>query len=74
MKRILEVLGTALLVVGGVGVVRELTDGWFAFMGVTRVVVEHLPLLRDSPLFAHVLLAVTGFGLLMTADRESGRG
>lgn len=70
MKKILEVLGTVLLVVGGVGVVRELTDGWFAFMGVTRVVVESAPLLRDSPLAAHAVLAAAGLALLAAADRR----
>ncbi|OEJ93694.1 hypothetical protein [Streptomyces thermolilacinus] len=71
MRKILELLGTALLVVGCVGVIRELTGGWFAFLGVTRVVVEHLPVLRrDFPLFAHALLAVAGCGVLIAAGRR----
>ncbi|GGQ02038.1 hypothetical protein [Streptomyces roseolilacinus] len=70
MKKFLELLGTALLVVGGCGILRELTGGWFVFMGFTRAVVGSVPLLRDHQLWAHAALAVAGLAVLVAADRR----
>ncbi|MDT9682762.1 hypothetical protein RND61_11875 [Streptomyces sp. TRM76323] len=70
MKKIIELLGTVLVVVGGCGVLRELTGGWFAFMGFTRHLVGGVPLLRDHPLFAHVVLAAAGVALWALAGRR----
>ncbi|WP_267242346.1 hypothetical protein [Streptomyces sp. PR69] len=72
MKKILEFAGTALLVVGGCGVIRELT-GWFPFLGFTRYAVETFGFLDGKELFAYAVYAVVGFGMLMVADR-AGRG
>ncbi|MFI1398088.1 hypothetical protein [Streptomyces sp. NPDC020681] len=68
MKKILEGVGTVLLVVGGCGVIRELT-GWFPFLGFTRFVTEHIAFLHGRELFTHIVLAVVGFGVLMIADQ-----
>ncbi|MFF8289972.1 hypothetical protein ACF068_12180 [Streptomyces sp. NPDC016309] len=68
MKKILEVIGTLSLVVGVCGVLRELT-GWFRFLGFTRYLTDRVGILHGRELFAHIVLAVTGFAVLMIADR-----
>ncbi|OKK04489.1 hypothetical protein AMK26_14170 [Streptomyces sp. CB03234] len=67
MKKILEVIGTLVLVVGVCGVLRELT-GWFRFMGFTRYLTENVGFLHGRELFANIVIAVVGFAVLMIAD------
>ncbi|GGT51762.1 hypothetical protein GCM10014713_52170 [Streptomyces purpureus] len=64
-------MGMALLIVGGAGVLRELTDGWFSIFGFTRFLTDHIGFLQGRELFAHIVLAVLGFAMLMIADRSS---
>ncbi|MFC8916191.1 hypothetical protein ACFT5C_10510 [Streptomyces sp. NPDC057116] len=68
MKKILEVTGSLVLIVGVCGVLRELT-GWFPFMGVTRFLTENVGFLHGRELFANIVIAVVGFAVLMTSDR-----
>ncbi|MFG3505243.1 hypothetical protein ACGF5F_06965 [Streptomyces sp. NPDC047821] len=68
MKKILEVIGSLVLIVGVCGVLRELT-GWFPFMGVTRFLTENVGFLHGRELFANIVIAVVGFAILMTSDR-----
>ncbi|MEU0664857.1 hypothetical protein ABZ508_15475 [Streptomyces lavendulocolor] len=68
MKKILEVVGTLVMVVGACGVVRELT-GWFPFMGLTRHLTENVAMLHGREVFANIVIAVAGFGILMISDR-----
>ncbi|RST11187.1 hypothetical protein E2C00_23305 [Streptomyces sp. WAC05374] len=68
MKKILEVIGSLVLIVGVCGVLRELT-GWFPFMGVTRFLTENVGFLHGRELFANIVIAVVGFAVLMTSDR-----
>ncbi|ORT58275.1 hypothetical protein [Streptomyces sp. CB03238] len=68
MKKILEVIGTLVLVVGVCGVLRELT-GWFRFMGFTRYLTENVGFLHGRELFANIVIAVVGFAVLMIADQ-----
>lgn len=69
MKKILEGVGTVLLVVGVCGVLRELT-GWFRFLGFTRFVTEYFDFLHGREIFANVVIAVVGFAVLMIADQR----
>ncbi|MGI5403781.1 hypothetical protein ACQEVG_30880 [Streptomyces sp. CA-135486] len=68
MKKILEGVGMVLLVVGGCGVLRELT-GWFRFMGFTRWFTDYFGFLHGRELFANIVIAVAGFAVLMIADQ-----
>ncbi|MEV3992584.1 hypothetical protein AB0J57_27100 [Streptomyces sp. NPDC049837] len=68
MKKILEVLGTLVLVVGVCGVLRELT-GWFRFMGFSRYLTENVGFLHGREVFANIVIAVLGFAILMISDR-----
>ncbi|MFF3458991.1 hypothetical protein ACFYXH_32670 [Streptomyces sp. NPDC002730] len=68
MKKILEAIGTVLLVVGVCGVLRELT-GWFRFLGLTRFVTEYFGFLHGREIFANIVIAVVGFAVLMMADQ-----
>ncbi|MGW1881596.1 hypothetical protein [Streptomyces sp. NPDC001970] len=70
MKKLLEFIGMALLVVGICGVLRELTGGWFALMGFTRWLIEPIGFLEGRELYAHIVVTVLGFAFLMTADRS----
>ncbi|MER5883015.1 hypothetical protein ABT160_04225 [Streptomyces sp. NPDC001941] len=69
MKKVLEALGTVLLVVGGCGVVRELT-GW-SVMGFTRHLVEHIGFVQGRELYTYIVLAVAGVAALTAAERAS---
>ncbi|MER6998812.1 hypothetical protein [Streptomyces sp. NPDC000410] len=72
MKKILEFIGVALLVVGGCGVLRELT-GWFPFFGFTKWIVEPIGFLDGRELYAYIVVAVLGFAVLMISDAGSRR-
>ena len=69
MKRFLETTGFLIMIFGVCGVIRELTDGWFRFMGVTRHLTEHVGFLADHALFANIVLAVLGVVLMIASDR-----
>ncbi|MEU2431618.1 hypothetical protein ABZ611_19240 [Streptomyces sp. NPDC007861] len=69
MKKLLEFIGAALLVVGVCGVLRELTDGWFAFMGFTRWIIEPIGFLDGRELYAHIVVSVLGLAVLGLGDR-----
>ncbi|WP_351222556.1 hypothetical protein [Streptomyces sp. NPDC002133] len=70
MKKLLEFIGMALLVVGVCGVLRQLTGGWFALMGFTRWLIEPIGFLEGRELYAHIVVTVLGFAFLMIADRS----
>ncbi|MFI8826172.1 hypothetical protein [Streptomyces sp. NPDC053431] len=69
MKRFLEVTGFLLMVVGVCGVIRELTDGWFKLMGVTRFLTESVWFLQGHELFANIVLAALGLVIMVASDR-----
>ncbi|MEU6929638.1 hypothetical protein AB0A05_10800 [Streptomyces sp. NPDC046374] len=69
MKRILEVTGFLVLVFGVCGVVRELTDGWFKLMGVTRFLTDHVWFLEGRELFANIVIAALGLVVMVASDR-----
>ncbi|MEU7026327.1 hypothetical protein AB0A60_06490 [Streptomyces sp. NPDC046275] len=69
MKRFLEVTGFLLTVFGVCGVIRELTDGWFRLMGVTRFLTENVWFLADHALFANIVVTALGFALMVMSDR-----
>lgn len=69
MKRFLEVLGFLTMVVGVCGVIRELTDGWFRLMGVTRFLTEHVWFLEGRELFANIVIAALGLVIMIASDR-----
>ncbi|MFC9391985.1 hypothetical protein ACFTWS_02330 [Streptomyces sp. NPDC057027] len=69
MKRFLEGLGGLLLVAGVAGVIRELTDGWFHFMGLTRFLTENVWFLEGRELFANIVVAVLGLVLAIAGGR-----
>ncbi|MFG3497014.1 hypothetical protein [Streptomyces sp. NPDC047928] len=70
MKKLLEVVGFLLLVLGVCGVIRELTGGWFRFMALTRFLTENVGFLQGREIFANVVIAVVGFAVLMIADQH----
>ncbi|MFD7322614.1 hypothetical protein ACFV9D_16220 [Streptomyces sp. NPDC059875] len=69
MKRFLEVIGFLTMVVGVCGVLRELTDGWFRLMGVTRFLTESVGFLQGRELFANIVIAVLGLVIMIASDR-----
>ncbi|MEU6880477.1 hypothetical protein [Streptomyces sp. NPDC046712] len=69
MKRFLEVLGFLTMVVGVCGVIRELTDGWFRLMGVTRFLTENVWFLEGRELFANIVIAALGLVIMIASDR-----
>ncbi|MEV7571261.1 hypothetical protein [Streptomyces tanashiensis] len=69
MKRFLEGLGALLLVAGVAGVIREMTDGWFRFLGLTRFLTENVGFLEGRELFANIVVAVLGLALAIGASR-----
>ncbi|MFI0986718.1 hypothetical protein [Streptomyces exfoliatus] len=69
MKKFLEVIGFLLALFGVAGVVRELTDGWFRLLGVTRFLTENVGFLQGRELFANIVIAVLGVVLLIVSDR-----
>ncbi|MER8230931.1 hypothetical protein ACIRQY_00210 [Streptomyces sp. NPDC101490] len=69
MKRFLEVTGFLLAAFGAAGVVRELTDGWFRFMGLTRFLTENVEFLQGRELFANIVIMVLGVVLMIVSDR-----
>ncbi|MFF8828191.1 hypothetical protein [Streptomyces sp. NPDC015131] len=69
MRRILEFAGSLMLLIGAGGVLHELTGGRFRLLGFTRHLTESVGLFQGRELFAHVLVAVAGFAVLMTGDR-----
>ncbi|MFF7177941.1 hypothetical protein [Streptomyces sp. NPDC008121] len=69
MKRFLEVVGFLTLVFGVCGVIRELTDGWFRLMGLTRFLTENVWFLQGRELFANIVIAVLGLVILIVSDR-----
>ncbi|MFI8326599.1 hypothetical protein [Streptomyces sp. NPDC085529] len=73
MRRFLEVTGFLLTVFGVCGVVRELTDGWFSFMGATRFLTEHVGFLAGREVFANIVIAVLGLVLMIVSDRVEKR-
>ncbi|MGW8763858.1 hypothetical protein ACWGN5_15285 [Streptomyces sp. NPDC055815] len=72
MKKFLEGLGVLLLVAGVAGVIREMTGGWFHFMGLTRFLTENVGFLEGRELFANIVVAVLGLALAMGASRIAG--
>ncbi|MFB6835688.1 hypothetical protein [Streptomyces sp. NPDC056361] len=71
MKRFLEIAGFLLTVLGVCGVIRELTDGWFRLMGLTRFLTENVALLEGREVFANIVIAVVGLVLMIVSDRVS---
>ncbi|WP_030692986.1 hypothetical protein [Streptomyces globisporus] len=69
MKGFLEGLGALLLVSGIAGVIRELTDGWFRFLGLTRFLTENVGFLQGRELFANIVIAVLGLVLAIAGSR-----
>ncbi|CAM5315972.1 hypothetical protein GCM10010222_42880 [Streptomyces tanashiensis] len=69
MKKFLEGLGALLLVAGVAGVIREMTDGWFHFLGLTRFLTENVGFLEGRELFANIVVAVLGLALAIGASR-----
>ncbi|MEU9855525.1 hypothetical protein [Streptomyces sp. NPDC047974] len=69
MKRFLEVAGFLLTVFGVCGVVRELTDGWFSFMGVTRFLTENVWFLEGREVFTNLVIAALGLVVMIVSDR-----
>ncbi|MCX5394089.1 hypothetical protein ABZY68_18645 [Streptomyces sp. NPDC006482] len=69
MKRFLEVAGFLLVVFGVCGVIRELTDGWFRLMGLTRFLTENVSFMEGRELFVNIVIAVLGLVLLIVSDR-----
>ncbi|MEV4945487.1 hypothetical protein [Streptomyces sp. NPDC053755] len=69
MKRFLEAVGGLTLVCGVCGVIRELTDGWFRLMGLTRFLTENAWFLQGRELFANIVIAVLGLVILIVSDR-----
>ncbi|HEY9372061.1 hypothetical protein [Streptomyces sp.] len=69
MKKLLEIVGFLTLAAGVCGVIRELTDGWFRFMGFTRFLTENIWFLEDRALFANIVLAVLGLVIMIISDR-----
>ncbi|MFD7231131.1 hypothetical protein [Streptomyces sp. NPDC059881] len=73
MRKILEFIGAALIIVGVCGVLRQLTGGWFALMGFTRWLIEPVGFLDGKELYAHIVLAVLGVAFLTAAGRSGSR-
>ncbi|MFF9143645.1 hypothetical protein ACWGBV_31330 [Streptomyces sp. NPDC055051] len=73
MRRFLEVTGFLLAVFGVCGVVRELTGGWFSFMGVTRFLTEGVWFLEGREVFANIVIAVLGMVLMIVSERVEKR-
>ncbi|MFD3530326.1 hypothetical protein [Streptomyces sp. NPDC058664] len=69
MKGFLEGLGALLLVSGIAGVIRELTDGWFRFLGLTRFLTENVGFLEGRELFANIVIAVLGLVVAIAGSR-----
>ncbi|MFE0648343.1 hypothetical protein ACFVZH_07120 [Streptomyces sp. NPDC059534] len=69
MKRFLEVGGFLLTLFGVCGVIRELTDGWFRLLGLTRFLTENVWFLEGRELFADIVIAVLGLVLMIASDR-----
>ncbi|SEC12120.1 hypothetical protein [Streptomyces sp. TLI_105] len=71
MKGFLEGFGALLLVSGIAGVIRELTDGWFRFLGLTRFLTENVWFLQGRELFANIVIAVLGLVLAIAGSRRA---
>ncbi|GHG39434.1 hypothetical protein [Streptomyces hydrogenans] len=69
MRKFLEVSGFLLCVFGVCGVIRELTDGWFSFMGLTRFLTDHVWFLEGREVYANIVIAVLGLVLMIVSDR-----
>ncbi|MFF4172509.1 hypothetical protein [Streptomyces sp. NPDC001744] len=69
MKRFLETTGFLLAVFGVCGVIRELTDGWFGFMGLTRFLTENVGFLEGREVFADIVIAALGVVVMIASDR-----
>ncbi|MFC9595129.1 hypothetical protein ACFTUC_35715 [Streptomyces sp. NPDC056944] len=69
MKKFLEGLGAILLVAGVAGVIREMTGGWFHFLGLTRFLTENVGFLEGRELYANIVVAVLGLALAIGASR-----
>lgn len=69
MKKLLEITGMVALVAGVCGVIRELTDGWFRFMGFTRFLTENVWFLQGRELFTNIVIAALGLVVLIASDR-----
>ncbi|MEU9294979.1 hypothetical protein [Streptomyces sp. NPDC048266] len=69
MKGFLEGLGALMCVAGVCGVIRELTDGWFRFVGLTRFLTENVGFLEGRELFANIVIAVLGVALAISASK-----
>ncbi|MFD8209397.1 hypothetical protein ACFV2S_23755 [Streptomyces sp. NPDC059695] len=69
MKKFLEGLGGLLLVAGVAGVIREVTGGWFHFLGLTRFLTDNVGFLEGRELFANIVVAVVGLALAIGASR-----
>lgn len=54
---------------GVAGVIREMTDGWFRFLGLTRFLTENVGFLEGRELFANIVVAVLGLALAIGASR-----
>ncbi|MFF9472643.1 hypothetical protein ACF1E9_08420 [Streptomyces roseolus] len=74
MRRFLEVTGFLLTVFGVCGVVRELTDGGFSFMGATRFLTENVWFLEGREVFTNLVVAALGLVLMIVSDGVEGKG
>ncbi|MFB7590855.1 hypothetical protein [Streptomyces sp. NPDC056169] len=69
MKKLLEAVGFLLVVFGVCGAIRELTDGWFKLMGLTRFLTDNVWFMEGRELFVNIVIAVLGLVLLIVSDR-----
>ncbi|GGV05310.1 hypothetical protein GCM10010275_51050 [Streptomyces litmocidini] len=60
-----------LLVSGVAGLIRELADGWFGFLGLARFLTENAWFLRGRELFANIVVAVLGLVLAIAGSRRA---
>ncbi|WNI21549.1 hypothetical protein [Streptomyces sp. ITFR-16] len=63
MKKLCETVGFLLFVQGAAGLLHEWFD-WFRFFGL----VHRVPFVRDYPLFAGIVLVVTGIAVMIASD------
>ncbi|MEU5218223.1 hypothetical protein AB0G79_18750 [Streptomyces sp. NPDC020807] len=69
MKRFLETAGVLLVLFGVSGVIRELTDGWFRLMGLTRYLTESVAFMEGREVFVNIVIAALGVVLVVMSTR-----
>ncbi|MFB7514841.1 hypothetical protein [Streptomyces sp. NPDC056144] len=69
MKRFLETAGALLALFGVCGVIRELTDGWFKLMGLTRYLTENVAFMEGREVYVNLVIAALGVVLVVMSGR-----